>query len=142
MLALCGAALLARAEAPASAREIANRIAGLLAAGDIEAVAVLSNQPERRREELRKYRALVGEAEFRRVYAEYLGRPILDEYALGARRLVIRDIVDREGKYVGQYFVEKDGRFLIDDEPSEARRALGRRLQDYRAKPRPSARTD
>jgi len=140
-LALCGAAFLAQAQGQASARETANRVAELLAAGDIDAVAALSNQPQRRKEELLEYRALVGEAEFRKVFAEYLSRPILEEYALGTRRLVIRDIVDASGKYVGQYFVERDGTFLMDDEPSPPRERLQRMLLDY-GKPSPSGRKD
>jgi hypothetical protein len=140
-LALCGAALLTQAQVLTSARGTADRIAELLAAGDIEAVAALSNQPQRRKEELLKYRALVGEAEFRRVFTEYLRRPIREEYAVGAHRLVIRDIVDPAGKYVGQYFVERDGTFLMDDEPSPARERLRAMLLDY-GKPRPSGRKD
>ncbi len=123
--------------AQSSARETAAWMVERLAAGEIEAVASRSNAPERRREVLEAYRSQVGEEAFRRVYAQYREGAIVDEYALGAHRLVIWKL---PGHLAGQYFVEVDGRFLLDDVPGETRSRLARLLQDYRA--RASGRTD
>ncbi len=94
---------------------------------------MLSNHPERRREELDRYRRTVGEAEFRRVFSEYRRQPILEEIAIGPHRLVIRRLVEGGGELAGQYFVEKDGRLLLDDEPSEGRARLRKVLEERRA---------
>jgi hypothetical protein len=129
------------ADAPASARETATRVVRSLAAGDLEGVAALSNAPQRRLEVLQEYRARVGEEEFRRVFARYLEQPIVDEIALGRHRLVIWQLADVDGHLAGQYYVEVEGRFLLDDVPSDARARLRRVLEDYR-KARPSGRKD
>ena len=112
-----------------SARPTAERILQHLAAGDIDAAAALSNAPEQRAELLRAYRDRVGEAEFRRVFAEYASRPVVREIAIGERRLLIWDI----GKQLsGQYFVRTGENFLIDDVPSDARTELRRVLEHER----------
>jgi hypothetical protein len=112
-----------------SARPSAERILQHLAAGDIDAAAALSNAPEQRAGVLRAYRDRVGEAEFRRIFAEYASRPLVREIAIGDRRLLIWDI----GKQVsGQYFVRVGEKFLMDDVPSEARSDLRRVLNSYR----------
>ena len=112
-----------------SARPSAERILQHLAAGDIDAAAALSNAPEQRAGVLRAYRDRVGEAEFRRIFAEYASRPLVREIAIGDRRLLIWDI----GKQVsGQYFVRVGEKFVMDDVPSEARTELRRVLNSYR----------
>lgn len=123
--------------AQSSARETAAWVVERLAAGDIDSVASRSNAPERRREVLEAYRREVGEEAFRKVYAQYREGAIVDEYALDAHRLVIWQL---PGHLAGQYFVEVDGRFLVDDIPGETRNRLRRYLRDYRAKA--SGRTD
>jgi hypothetical protein len=134
------AALLAAsalAGAQSSARDTATWVVERLAAGEIESVANRSNAPERRREVLEAYRSQVGEQAFRDVYAQYRAGTIVEEIALGAHRLVIWKLKDH---LAGQYFVEVDGRFLLDDVPGETRSRLRRALQEYRA--RASGRTD
>ena len=123
--------------AGSDAREAATKLVALLAEGKVEEAAALSNRPQRRREVLEAYRRQVGEEEFRRIYARYREGRIVEEIAEGPHRLVIWDL----GHVAGQFFVEKDGRYLLDDEPSEARDRLRRALADYR-KARASGRKD
>jgi len=126
-----------------SAQDAATRILRLLAAGNLEEAAVLSNAPKRRYEVLRDYLASVGEAEFKRVFGQYLSpaNRVVAEIALERHRLIIWDLAEADHRLAGQYYVEVDGRFLMDDVPSETRAALQRILQSYRAS-RPSKRTD
>jgi len=126
--ALLAASSIAHSQGAPSARDTATQIVQRLAAGDIEAAAAQSNAPERRREVLESYRKQVGEEAFRRVYAQYLRGRIVEEIVVGSHRLVIWDI----GHIAGQFFVEKDGRFVLDDAPSESRDKLRRALADYR----------
>jgi hypothetical protein len=124
---------------PSSARDAAQRILQHLARGEIEAAAQLSNAPERRAQVLRDYLASVGDAEFRRVYAQYGASPLAVEIALGERHLLIWDL---PGSAAGQFFVRQEGAFLLDDVPSAERRRLQRLLRAYReGKFRPSGGT-
>jgi hypothetical protein len=70
-----------------SARETATQLLRHLAAGELAAAAALSNAPMRRYEVLRDYRDMVGEEEFRRVFARYQSpaNRILLEAAIGRR---------------------------------------------------------
>lgn len=120
------------AEMP-SARETARRMLGHLAAGDIEEAAVLSNTPKRRYEVLRAYLSAVGEPEFKRVFSLYRDTRLVAEVAIGPRRLLIWDLAQAGSHLAGQYYVNVDGRFLVDDVPSEAREQLARVLEAYRA---------
>jgi len=113
-----------------SAAGAARRVLEHLAAGDLEAAAALSNAPERRREVLRDYRARVGDAEFRRVFEEYLAQPAVAELARGERRLIMRRV---NGEFVGQYFVRVGAGFLVDDVPNEERAGLQHVLRAYRS---------
>jgi hypothetical protein len=131
-LRLLVAALLASANfafAQSDPRETARQLVALLAEGKVEEAAALSNHPQRRREVLEAYRKEVGEEEFRRIYARYREGRIVEEIADGRHRLLIWDL----GHVAGQFFVEKDGRYLLDDEPSPARDKLRRALADYRS---------
>jgi hypothetical protein len=122
-----------------SARAAAGQILRHLAEGSIEKAAALSNAPRRRYEVLRDYRASVGDAEFKRVFARYLGSRIVDEIAIGNRRLLIWDLTEAtQHELAGQYYVDVDGRFLMDDAPSNERAALTRVLQSYRKSATPS----
>ena len=117
-----------------SAQPAARELLRRLADGDIEAAARLSNAPERRLEVLRDYRDAVGEAAFKAVYARYF-RPanrVLAEAAIGPRRLLIWQLGEEDNQLAGQFFVQVDGQFLLDDVPSEARADLQRVLQHYR----------
>jgi hypothetical protein len=117
-----------------SARESATRLLALLAEGNIEAAAQLSNAPGRRYEVLRDYRAQVGGEEFKRVYARYFepGNRLMAEAAIGKRRLLVWRLGQAGGQLAGQFFVEVDGRFLLDDVPSPERQRLERVLREYR----------
>ncbi len=127
--------LLDAAAAPeASAQQTANRVLRHLADGDIEQAALLSNAPRRRYEVLREYRASVGEDEFKRVFAQYFApeNRLLAEVALGEHRLLVWDLGEAGHRLAGQYYVEVEGKFLMDDAPSEKRTQLRRVLEAYR----------
>jgi hypothetical protein len=119
---------------PPSAAEAALELVRLLAAGRIEDAAALSNAPARRLEVLRDYRVFVGEDEFRRVFGQFLQpqNRIAAEVAIGPRRLVIWDLGEAGHHLAAQYFVQADGKFVLDDVPSEARMDLRLVLQAYR----------
>jgi hypothetical protein len=117
---------------PSSAREAARLMLGLLGGGDIEAAAKLSNAPQRRAQVLRDYMASVGEAEFRRVFAQYAVTPVSLEVALGERRLLIWELPGTERNIAGQYFIRRDRRFLMDEEPGPDRARLQQLLRAYR----------
>jgi hypothetical protein len=142
---LVAAAALAHAEEPmllasgsaGSALEAAKQLLRYLADGNIEEAARLSNAPQRRYELLRDYRAKVGEEEFKRVFGQYFhpeNRPVA-EYRLGSRRLLIWDLGEEAHHLAGQYYVEiEEGKFLMDDAPSEERSRLRQALDSYRKK--------
>jgi hypothetical protein len=117
-----------------SAQPTALRVLRLLADGEIEEAALLSNAPRRRYEVLQDYRARVGEQEFKRVYGQYLfpENRVLAELAIGPRRLVIWDLGEAGHQLAGQYFLEVNGKFLMDDVPSDERTRLRRLLDWYR----------
>jgi hypothetical protein len=119
---------------PSAARDTAKRLLAHLASGEIEDAALLSTAPRRRYEVLREYRDSVGDAEFRRVYARYLApeNRLVAEIAMGERRLLIWKLAGAE-HLAGQFYIAVDGRFLLDDVPSEERSKLRRILQAYRA---------
>lgn len=119
-----------------SARDSATRLLGLLAEGNIEAASKLSTAPRHRYEVLRDYREAVGGEEFKRVYARYFhpGNRLLAEAAIGPRRLLIWELGEAYQYLAGQFFVEVDGEFLLDDVPSAERAQLQRVLQAYRAR--------
>jgi len=121
-------------DAQESARESAVRLLGLLAQGDIAGAARLSNAPERRYEVLQDYRNEVGEEEFKRLYTRYLDRAnrLVAEAALGPRRLLIWDLGEAGNHLAGQFFIEVEGRYVLDDVPSAERAKLQRLLEDYR----------
>ena len=116
-----------------SAQPAALHVLTHLAAGRIDEAAKLSNEPTRRHEVLRDYLASVGEAEFRRVFAEYLERNrLVGEFAIGPRRLLVWELEGAGHRLAGQFYVETEGRFLIDDRPGPERRALQRVLAEQR----------
>jgi hypothetical protein len=69
------------------------------------------------------------------LYVRYLSPPnrVVAEAALGVRRLLIWELVDADRQLAGQFFIEVDGSFLLDDIPSPERARLQRALQDYRS---------
>jgi hypothetical protein len=118
-----------------SARPAALTILKHLAAGDLEAAAALSNAPERRLEVLREFRRSVGDVEFRRLFGRYFApeNRIVLEAAIGRHRLLVWDLGEARHELVGQYFVEADGVFLMDDVPNAQRSKLQRLLADFRS---------
>ena len=112
----------------------ARLIARHLAAGDIEEAALLSNSPKRRFEVLTDYREAVGEAAFKDVYAQYFDprNPLVAEIAIGPHRVLAWRLGGR-GNLTAQYYVEVDGRFLLDDVPSVERARLRRVFDAYRS---------
>jgi len=94
---------------------------------------------------LRDYRASVGEAEFRRIFARLGEAPCLAEIVLGPHHLLLWDLGASEQPLGAQYYIEAEGRFLMDDVPSDRRRELSRILAAWRkerAAAKPSGRTD
>ena len=128
----------------ASAKSTALVILRYLAQGDIRAAAALSNAPAQREEVLRAFQASVGEEEFKRVFGEYLARAeaVVAEVAIGTHRLLIWQLAGKDAQLAGQFYVEKDGRFVLDDVPSETRANLRRVLQSYRKAATASERRD
>ena len=126
--------------APTSALDAAKLLNLHLSAGDIEEAALLSNAPRRRFEVLRDYRAAVGEEEFKRVFSQYFypENRLLAEIGIGRHRLLIWELKEGATRIAGQYFVEIDGRYLVDDMPNDARTSLRWVLEAYRSGKLPS----
>ena len=125
--------------APTSALDTARLLNLHLSTGDIEEAALLSNAPRRRFEVLQDYRRSVGDDEFKRIFAQYLvpENRLVAEIAIDRHRLLIWELkqaaAEPAGHLAGQYFVEVDGRYLVDDVPGATRTSLRRVLEAYRA---------
>lgn len=121
--------------APTTALDAAKLLNLHLSTGDIEEAALLSNSPRRRFEVLHDYRESVGEEEFKRVFAQYFypQSRLLAEIAIGRHRLLIWDLKQGATRIAGQYFVEIEGRYLVDDVPNDTRTSLRWVLEAYRA---------
>ena len=119
--------------APDSARDTALTVLKYLAEGDIEHAAALSNAPPQRLDLLRGYRDSVGEDEFRRLFSRFLApdNRLIAEVAIGPRRLLVWELADSQ--LAGQFYIEVDGKFLLDDVPSRERAQLRGVLRRYRA---------
>jgi hypothetical protein len=121
--------------APDSARQTALTVLKHLAAGDLEQAAALSNAPAQRLELLSGYRDVVGEDEFRRLFGRLLApdNRLIAEVAIGPRRLLVWELADANRQLAGQFYIEVDGKFLMDDVPSRERAELQGVLRRYRA---------
>jgi hypothetical protein len=121
--------------APTSALNTAKLLNLHLAAGDLTEAALLSNAPRRRFEVLRDFRESVGADEFKRVFAQYLSgeNRLLAEIAIDKHRLLVWDLREGVTRIAGQYFVEVEGRYLVDDVPNDVRTRLRWVLEAYRA---------
>jgi hypothetical protein len=121
--------------AAGSAYDTAKTLLAHLAEGNIEAAAALSNAPERRRDVLLYYRETVGEEEFKRIFSRYLdpANALIAEVAIGPRRLLLWKLGEANDHIAGQFYVEADGRFLMDDVPGEERNQLRSVLEAARA---------
>ncbi len=119
---------------PTSALNTAKLLHRYLAAGDIEAAAALSNEPKRRLEVYREYRARIGASEFKRVFAEYFypENKLVAEIAVGTHRLLIWRLQSAQ-HLAGQFYVETGDKVLMDDVPSSERTQLRRILEAYRS---------
>jgi hypothetical protein len=121
--------------APVGVLDVARLLHLYLSMGDIEEAALLSNSPRRRFEVLREYRESVGEDEFKRVFTQYLQpeNRLLAEIGIDKHRLLIWDLKQGATRIAGQYFVEIEGRYLVDDVPNETRTRLRWVLDAYRS---------
>ena len=110
-----------------------------LSDGDIEEAALLSNAPRRRYEELASFRERSGADQFKRLYAQYFSpeNRLIAEIAIDRQRLVLWELKStaRTGTptsiVTGQFFVEVDGQYLMDDKPNDTRARLHWILRDY-----------
>jgi len=123
---------------PASPLQAAKLLNRHLLAGNIEEAALLSNAPRRRFEVFREYRDAVGEDEFKRVFGRYFypENRLLAEIAIGRHRLLIWELKDAGAgapHVAGQYFVEVEGRYFMDDVPSATRSQLRQVLEAWRS---------
>jgi hypothetical protein len=121
--------------APTSALDTAKLLNLHLSDGDIEEAALLSNSPRRRFEVLREYREAVGPEEFKRVFAQYFfpENKLLAEIVIDKHSLLIWELKDGATRIAAQYFVEIEGRYLMDDIPNETRTNLRLVLEAFRA---------
>lgn len=121
--------------APDSARGTAITVLKHLAEGDLEQAAALSNAPKQRLELLRGYRDVVGEDGFRQLFGRLLApdNRLIAEVAIGPRRLLVWELADANRQLAGQFYIEVDGKFLMDDIPSRERAELQGVLRRYRA---------
>jgi hypothetical protein len=117
-----------------SATGTAQRLLSLLSEGRIDDAAALSNAPQRRRQVLSDYRDAVGDAEFRRVFAQYGSAPnrLVAELAVGKHHLLVWDLAGADHRLAGQFYVRGADGFVLDDAPSEERSRLQRLLAAYR----------
>jgi hypothetical protein len=127
--------------APASALDTAKLLNLHLSTGNIEEAALLSNAPRRRFEVLRDYRESVGDEEFKRVFAQYFfpDNRLVAEISIGRHHLLVWELkVNAQppaatSVIAGQYFVDIDGRTLVDDVPNDTRTSLRWVLEGYRS---------
>lgn len=120
--------------APVDPLQAAKLVTRHLAAGRVEEVSLLSNAPKARFERLRESFAGWSADDFARAFGRYFapGNRIVGEAAIGHHRLLMWYLGDTD--YVtGYFFVEVDGRLLLDDVPSEARTSLRRVLEAHRS---------
>lgn len=118
---------------PVSALDTAKLLNRFLTAGNIEEAAMLSNAPRRRFEVLRAYRDAVSEDGFKQVYAEYFypENRVVAEVSMGSHSLLVWHLRASK-RYAGQFYVQIDGKFYVDDRPGPTRTALRRLLDAIR----------
>lgn len=117
-----------------SARDTAEIVLRHLSEGNIAEAAAYSNSPKRRFEILRAYRDAVGEDEFKRVFSRYLapGNRLVAEVVRGKHVLLVWQLAEADGHLAGQYYVEVEGKFLLDDVPNPERAELTKELRRIR----------
>jgi hypothetical protein len=120
--------------APTDAFNTAILVTRHLAAGRIEEASLLSNAPKARYERLRESLAGWTEADFVRAYGRYFdpGSRILGKATIGKHHLLMWYLKDND-YLTGYFIVDVEGKFLLDDIPSEARSQLRQVLEAHRA---------
>lgn len=120
--------------APTDALSAAKLVTRYLAAGRIEEVSLLSNAPKARFERLRESFSGWSEADFARAFGRYFApeNRIVGDAAISNHRLLMWYLKDTN-YLTGYFFVEVDGKLLLDDVPSEVRSNLRRVLEAYRS---------
>lgn len=119
---------------PTDALNTAKLVTQYLAAGRIEEASLLSNAPRARFERLRESLTGWSEADFARAYGRYFApeNRIVGDAAIGKHQLVMWYLKDTD-YLTGYFLVEVDGRFLLDDIPSETRSRLRQVLEAHRS---------
>lgn len=119
---------------PTSALNTAKLLSAYLASGKVEEAALLSTAPRRRFEILLDYKTAVGEEDFKQVYAQYFQpqNRLMAEIVMGPHSLLVWHLRDNNA-YAGQYYVQVEGKVLMDDAPSPERLRLRRILEAVRA---------
>lgn len=119
---------------PTDALGAAKRVTRHLAAGRVEEVSLLSNAPKARFERLQESFNGWSEDDFARAFGRYFapGNRVVGDVAIGKHRLLMWYLKDTD-HLTGYFFVEVDGRLLLDDVPSETRASLRRVLDAHRA---------
>ena len=120
--------------APTDALSAAKLVTRHLAAGRIEEASLLSNAPKARFDRLRESLAGWNAADFEHAYGRYFapGNRIVGEAVIGNHRLLMWYLKDVD-HLAAYYFVEVNGKLLLDDVPSEARAKLRRVLEAFRS---------
>lgn len=120
--------------APTDTLNTAKLVTQHLAAGRIEDASLLSNAPKARYERLRESLAGWTEADFARAYGRYFApeNRIVGDAAIGNHRLLMWHLKDTD-YLTGYFLVEVDGKFLLDDLPSETRSKLRQVLEAHRS---------
>ncbi len=98
---------------------------GLLAEGDIEAAAALSNDPEKTKKKFERQQKRVGEEEFAAMFRAYFGGTVTVKYlfALGTHEmLILHD--PQMGMDMAQFYEVVDGKRLVDEQESADRTKL------------------
>lgn len=119
---------------PTSALNTAKLLSAYLTAGKVEEAALLSTAPRRRFEILLDYRNTVGEEDFKQIYTQYFlpQNRLLAEIVMGPHSLLVWHLRESNA-YAGQYYVQVEGKVLMDDAPSPGRFRLRRILEAVRA---------
>ena len=120
--------------APNNTLDAAKLVTLHLAAGRIEDVSLLSNAPKARYERLRESFSGWSKDDFAAAFSRYFApqNRIVGEAAIGDRRVLMWYLRDTD--YItAYYFIEVDGKMLLDDAPSETRSKLRQVLEAHRS---------
>jgi hypothetical protein len=119
---------------PRSALETAKLVTRYLAEGRVEEASLLSNSPKARYERMRESFEGWSEEDFRNTYGRYFASEnrIVAEVAIGDHRLLLWNLKELD-HVAAFYFVDIEGRLLMDDVPNPTRANLRRVLEAYRS---------